>query len=58
MNPKTSNPNENKRPSPDKADKALRDVVEGERDRGDVNTGAEPDQKSEIPKKPETISPL
>jgi len=36
-------------PSPDEVDKALHDVVEAERDRGEVNPGADPDQKSEIP---------
>jgi hypothetical protein len=40
--------NNPKRPSPEDADKALNDVVETERERGDVNPGAEPDQKTEV----------
>lgn len=45
-----------KRPSADEADKALHEVVEAERDQGDVNPGAEPDQKSEIPEPGEKSS--
>ena len=43
-------PREQPRPSGDKAEKALREIVEQERERGDVNPGAEPDQKDEIEK--------
>lgn len=39
-----------RRPSGDAADKALQDVIAQERERGDVNIGAEPDQKGEIQK--------
>jgi hypothetical protein len=38
------------RPSGDMADKALQEVIQEERERGEVNTGAEPDQKSEVQK--------
>ena len=50
MSPKTRGPNKPQRPTPDTVDEALHDVVEAERDRGEVNTGAEPDQKSEVQK--------
>ena len=50
MNANTSGPNQPQRPAPEKVDEALHDVVEAERDRGDVNPGAEPDQKSEVQK--------
>ena len=50
MNANTGSPNKPQRPAPDEVDKALHDVVEAERDRGDVNTGAESDQKSEVQK--------
>lgn len=39
-----------RRPSGDKADRALHEVIEAERERGEINTGAEPDQKSDIKK--------
>jgi hypothetical protein len=47
-------PRKPRRPSGDAADKALQDVIEQERERGDVNVGAEPDQKGEIKKPRET----
>jgi len=50
MSQETPNPKKPQRPAPDKVDEALHDVVEAERDRGDLNTGAEPDQKSELEK--------
>ena len=50
MNAETPDAKKPQRPAPDKVDEALHDVVEAERDRGDVNTGAEPDQKSEFEK--------
>jgi hypothetical protein len=43
-------PKKPQRPAPDKVDEALHDLVEAERERGDLNTGAEPDQKSELEK--------
>jgi hypothetical protein len=43
-------PREQPRPSGEEADKALREIVEQERERGEVNPGAEPDQKDEIGK--------
>jgi hypothetical protein len=43
-----------RRPSGDKADKALGEVIEAERERGEINIGAEPDQKSDIKKQHET----
>jgi hypothetical protein len=53
-NQNTRDPDKPQRPTPDKVDEALHDVVEAERDRGDVNSGAEPDQKSEVEKPRET----
>jgi hypothetical protein len=50
MSANPSGPSKPQRPSPDKVDEALHDVVEAERDRGDLNPGAEPDQKSEVEK--------
>ena len=50
MSPNTRGPHKPQRPTPDKVDEALHDVVEAELDRGEVNTGAEPDQKSEVQK--------
>ena len=47
-----NDPTKKKRPSPDQAEQALHDVIEAERDRGEVNevnTGSEPDQKREVP---------
>ena len=49
-------PQNSKRPSAYKADKALHEIIEGERERGEVNTGAEPDQKSELRKRSGTAS--
>lgn len=40
--------------SRDNVDEALQAVVKGERDRGEINTWAEPDQKSEIQKPRDT----
>ena len=54
MSANPSGPNKPQRPVPDKVDEALHDVVEAERDRGEVNTGAEPDQKSEVQKPRDT----
>ncbi|HXR86878.1 MAG TPA: hypothetical protein VN728_07910 [Stellaceae bacterium] len=54
MSQETPNPKKPQRPAPDKVDEALHDVVEAERDRGDLNTGAEPDQKSELEKPDKT----
>jgi len=51
---KPPRPKKKQRPAPDKMDEALHDVVEAERDRGEINTGAEPDQKSEVQKPRET----
>jgi len=42
------------RPTGDATGRALQDVIELERERGDVNAGAEPEQKSEIQKPRET----
>jgi len=47
---KDQKPHKRRRPSSDVADKALQDVIKEERERGELNTGAEPDQKDEIPK--------
>ena len=43
-------PREQPRPSGDEAEKAVREIVEQEREGGEVNTGAEADQKGEIEK--------
>ena len=48
MSPNTRGRKKPQRPTPDKVDEALHDVVEAELDRGEVNTAAEPDQKSEV----------
>ena len=37
-----------------KADKALHDLIKAEHERGEVNTGAEPDQKSDVEKPRDT----
>jgi len=53
MNRKSRNdpkPRKRRPASRDAADKALQDVIEQELERGEVNVGAEPDQKGEIKK--------